>query len=611
MADISKITLPNGSSYNFKDSVARSGLEEKASISHTHEYYATCATARSDINKVATLANFTLTIGATVVVKFTDTAGTANPTSGNLTLNVNNTGAKEIGFFRNGGKAAIKYISGAYFYNNLTHIFTYDGTYWLCMDWNVDNNTDTKVTNTLKTTTKAYVTGTTSAKTNTGTQIFDTGVYLDTTAGMLTATTFKGALTGNASTASALISKSIGSKVQPVYFDANGKPVATTYTLGKSVPSDAVFTDTTNSDVTASGNPVQMYDLQDGVPFSEMVVSGKNLPITGRDLTVNVCGKNLVDTTKYTPKSTSAINSVIDENGIVTVNADSTVTNSTVVEPIRIPISILKKECTLSLTWYDGTINDMTEKQKISGRVLFYDSTGTFIAGSSEYPIVEASKGVNKIISFSKISIPENAAEFSVNFWIAENKKLTNFRYGLQLEYGFTATAYEPYHGSTTTITPDSNPYVIPNDIRQADGLNNISVSEGEISAIGVRKNEAVKHIWQNLTTYAKKEDIPTTKIITGSATISNAANTVFIPLPKVPIFVNLHVIDHTDLVYTDAEGLEMEAMEVDCMIMPSSNFKIVLSSSIPGPPSEGFWIVYTGTGLTSPGTIHYTAIYE
>lgn len=51
--------------------------------------------------------------------------------------------------------------------------------------------TDTKVTNTLATTTKAYVTGTTSATTNTGTQVFDTGVYLDTTAGTLVAKAFK------------------------------------------------------------------------------------------------------------------------------------------------------------------------------------------------------------------------------------------------------------------------------------------------------------------------------------------------------------------------------------------------------------------------------------
>ena len=54
-----------------------------------------------------------------------------------------------------------------------------------------DTNTDTKVTNTLATTTKAYITGTTSATTNTGTQVFDTGVYLDTTAGGLNATSYK------------------------------------------------------------------------------------------------------------------------------------------------------------------------------------------------------------------------------------------------------------------------------------------------------------------------------------------------------------------------------------------------------------------------------------
>ena len=56
----------------------------------------------------------------------------------------------------------------------------------------VFTDTNTKVTNTLATTTKAYVTGTTSATTNTGTQVFDTGVYLDTTAGKLVATTFGG-----------------------------------------------------------------------------------------------------------------------------------------------------------------------------------------------------------------------------------------------------------------------------------------------------------------------------------------------------------------------------------------------------------------------------------
>jgi len=52
-------------------------------------------------------------------------------------------------------------------------------------------SSDTKVTNTLGTTTKYYVTGTTSASTNTGTQTFDSGIYATTTAGQLNATTYK------------------------------------------------------------------------------------------------------------------------------------------------------------------------------------------------------------------------------------------------------------------------------------------------------------------------------------------------------------------------------------------------------------------------------------
>lgn len=42
-----------------------------------------------------------------------------------------------------------------------------------------------------------------------------------------------------------------GSAIQPVYF-SDGKPVATTYTLGKSVPSDAKFTDTIYSNMVSS-----------------------------------------------------------------------------------------------------------------------------------------------------------------------------------------------------------------------------------------------------------------------------------------------------------------------------------------------------------------------
>lgn len=58
---------------------------------------------------------------------------------------------------------------------------------------------------------------------------------------------------GGAATSANKLNTNAGSATQPVYF-ANGIPVATTYTLGKSVPSNAVFTDTTYSVSTSSAN---------------------------------------------------------------------------------------------------------------------------------------------------------------------------------------------------------------------------------------------------------------------------------------------------------------------------------------------------------------------
>lgn len=56
---------------------------------------------------------------------------------------------------------------------------------------------------------------------------------------------------GSATSAVKLDTTTAGSTTQPVYF-TGGKPTACTYTLGKSVPSNAVFTDTTYSAFTAA-----------------------------------------------------------------------------------------------------------------------------------------------------------------------------------------------------------------------------------------------------------------------------------------------------------------------------------------------------------------------
>lgn len=58
---------------------------------------------------------------------------------------------------------------------------------------------------------------------------------------------------GSATSAVKLDTTSAGSGTQPVYF-SGGKPVATSYSLNKTVPSDAKFTDTTYSTGTSSAS---------------------------------------------------------------------------------------------------------------------------------------------------------------------------------------------------------------------------------------------------------------------------------------------------------------------------------------------------------------------
>ncbi len=60
---------------------------------------------------------------------------------------------------------------------------------------------------------------------------------------------------GGAATSADKLNTNAGSVTQPVYF-ANGVPVATTYSLGKSVPSNAVFTDTTYSNMVGATTSV-------------------------------------------------------------------------------------------------------------------------------------------------------------------------------------------------------------------------------------------------------------------------------------------------------------------------------------------------------------------
>ena len=111
----------------------------------------------------------------------------------------------------------------------------------------VFTDTDTKVTQSVSSTNSTYpilLCPTANATTDQGatTSIFASGVKVNPSTKTITATTFDGNAT-TATTASKLGSADKGSATQPIYL-SGGAPTACTYTLAKSVPSDAVFTDT-------------------------------------------------------------------------------------------------------------------------------------------------------------------------------------------------------------------------------------------------------------------------------------------------------------------------------------------------------------------------------
>lgn len=186
-----------------------------AAISH----YGTCSTAAGTVEKVVALSGFTLVTGARVTVKFTVTNTAASPT-----LNVNSTGAKAI-YYR--GAA----IDAGYLAANRTYEFIYNGTqYELLGDLNVNNLvTQTAVTDSSYTNYRPLVWGASNSgiKGFTPTTVTDsvftcTGLYVQPSSGLIHATTFEGALSGNATSATKATQDGNGATISSTYLKLAG-----------------------------------------------------------------------------------------------------------------------------------------------------------------------------------------------------------------------------------------------------------------------------------------------------------------------------------------------------------------------------------------------------
>ncbi len=229
--------------------------------------------------------------------------------------------------------------------------------------------------------------------------------------------------------------------------------------------------------ITTSSVLNTLYSLQGNVPFSKIEICGE---VANSAVTIKLCGKNLI-TYPYRQKS-GTINGVtftVNDNGTITANGTATANTN-------------------FYLCFDKQLYYPFGKYTMSGCPMG-GSLSTYRMEAYSY------NDENKIV-FSEKDIGDGAVfelkkdlYFGIRIGIYSGVVCNNLTFRPQLECGAEATSYEPYHGNTVTVTPDCVPYTVPNDIRQQDGVNNIMVSAGTVQVTGVRRDAALKRVWDKL----------------------------------------------------------------------------------------------------------------
>ena len=205
----------------------------------------------------------------------------------------------------------------------------------------------------------------------------------------------------------------------------------------------------------AAGNPVVIDGLQGGVPFPEIAVSGED--ISGTELTLNVCGKNLLKYPYY--QTTRTVNGVtFTDNGDGTVTANGTAAGGNAIFRASGKWNLPKGKYAMSGCPDGGG----------SGKYKL----GAYNSGVSGEPSISADFGDGTSFELTE--------ETNVGVWcvVFKGAAVNNLVFHPQLEFGSAATAYEPYSGAEYKFTPDSNPYTVPADIRQLEGRNTLYVAD-------------------------------------------------------------------------------------------------------------------------------------
>ena len=191
---------------------------------------------------------------------------------------------------------------------------------------------------------------------------------------------------GGAATSANKLNTDAGGTTQPVYF-SNGIPVKTTYTLGKSVPSDAVFTDThytsknvvgsstatSNTTTALTNGNVYLNSVENGVVTSAHKISGSGATTVTSDTSGNIVISSTNTTYSGAGSSLGLVKSggdVTISSGVITVNDDSHNHVISNIDNLQTTLDSINTEL-------DGSIKGLS----VSGKVITYTkndgTTGT------------------------------------------------------------------------------------------------------------------------------------------------------------------------------------------------------------------------------------------
>ena len=204
---------------------------------------------------------------------------------------------------------------------------------------------------------------------------------------------------------------------------------------------------------------VTLDGLQGGVPFSGITLSGD---IVGQEITLRAGGENLLKFSGHNETETiSGVTFTRGADGTITANGTAT-----------------------AVVQYLSDVVAMTDGETYTLTGCPAGGSGAGFSISDQATASISDIGAGKTFVYSSSVIP---------------------RFKIRIAAGYTCdnVVFRPVLCSgaavITKITPDSAPFVVTDDIRQRDGVNTVSVSAGEVTVTGVRRNAAIGKIWAKL----------------------------------------------------------------------------------------------------------------